>query len=326
MNKIVFIIPYFGKFNNYFQLFLNSCKKNKDIADWLILTDDKRSFEYPTNVHVEYTDWETFRNFLQSKFDFKISVDRPYKLCDLKPMYGFIFYERIKEYKYWGHCDTDLIWGNLSYFLTDDVLSNDKIFSLGHCTLYKNTKENNCCFMLPLDGTERYKEVLSTFNNCSFDEEYNKSINCIYESYGKTVFYKEFEFNVYTKSSYFRRTYLKDDRSYFVEKKEHSFITWEDGRLYKNSLTKSSLSKCMELKKEEFLYIHMQSRPMKVCFSLNPEIHVFKIVPNAFEQIEEYPVTQDNFGKIKWYHLNLHYFRLRSKNLYLKIKKRIQHK
>ena len=29
MEKVVFIIPYFGKFNNYFQLFLNSCAYNK---------------------------------------------------------------------------------------------------------------------------------------------------------------------------------------------------------------------------------------------------------------------------------------------------------
>ena len=35
MEKVVFIIPYFGKFNNYFQLFLNSCAYNKKF-EWLI--------------------------------------------------------------------------------------------------------------------------------------------------------------------------------------------------------------------------------------------------------------------------------------------------
>ena len=37
VGKAIFIIPYFGHFNNYFQLFLNSCAYNRDF-DWLIFT------------------------------------------------------------------------------------------------------------------------------------------------------------------------------------------------------------------------------------------------------------------------------------------------
>ena len=37
MKKCIFIIPYFGKFNEYFTLFLKSCKNNKEF-NWLILT------------------------------------------------------------------------------------------------------------------------------------------------------------------------------------------------------------------------------------------------------------------------------------------------
>lgn len=36
MSKCTFIIPYYGNFPNYFQLFLNSCKYNSDF-EWLIL-------------------------------------------------------------------------------------------------------------------------------------------------------------------------------------------------------------------------------------------------------------------------------------------------
>lgn len=33
MQKIIIILPYFGKFSNYFNLFLKSCEKNHTI-DW----------------------------------------------------------------------------------------------------------------------------------------------------------------------------------------------------------------------------------------------------------------------------------------------------
>lgn len=39
MRKCAFVLPYYGKFGNYFQLFLNSCATNTDY-DWLIFTDD----------------------------------------------------------------------------------------------------------------------------------------------------------------------------------------------------------------------------------------------------------------------------------------------
>lgn len=42
MNKCCFVIPYFGKFNNYFPLYLKSCTCNNDF-NWLIITDDKNS-------------------------------------------------------------------------------------------------------------------------------------------------------------------------------------------------------------------------------------------------------------------------------------------
>ena len=43
----------------------------------------------------------------------QVTLDRPYKLCDFKPAYGFIFGEYLKEYDYWGHCDIDIVWGDL---------------------------------------------------------------------------------------------------------------------------------------------------------------------------------------------------------------------
>ena len=147
MKKIIFIIPYFGKFKNYFQLFLNSCKYN-DTVNWLIFTDDYTEFQYPNNVKVVYTTFEKIRNQIQSKFDFKICLEKPYKLCDYKVTYGYVFSEYIKQYDFWGYCDIDLIWGNIRKFYTDNLLNNnDKIGFYGHCTIYRNNEEINKMFM-----------------------------------------------------------------------------------------------------------------------------------------------------------------------------------
>lgn len=51
MYKKIFIVPYFGKFPNYFQLILNSCEKNSDF-NWLIITDIEGEYNYPKNVFI----------------------------------------------------------------------------------------------------------------------------------------------------------------------------------------------------------------------------------------------------------------------------------
>lgn len=48
-NKVCFVVPYFGKFPSYFDLFLKSCKYNEDF-NWIIFTDDKEDYDYPNNV------------------------------------------------------------------------------------------------------------------------------------------------------------------------------------------------------------------------------------------------------------------------------------
>ena len=79
MLKKILIIPYFGKFNNYFELWLKSCEYNTDF-DWLIFTDDKTNYQYPENVHVHYTTFENIKDRINNLFEFEISLDSPYKL------------------------------------------------------------------------------------------------------------------------------------------------------------------------------------------------------------------------------------------------------
>lgn len=316
-----FIIPYFGKFNGYFQLFLNSCAKNPTY-DWIIFTDDKRHFQYPDNVIVHDTTFADIKALFRSKFSFDLSMDKPYKLCDYKPAYGYVFAEYLKEYPYWGECDTDLIFGDIDQFLFPKMQEGyDKIGIFGHCTLYRNTEEVNTLFLKKLNGKQRFQQVAQEYWNHSFDEEFKESINDIFEQEKKKICYTEYQANIYTKSSDFRLTTLNADHmTYSHEPAKKAFFAWEDGKLYRY-LKAQRDAKTIE--KKEFLYIHMQSRPMKVV--INEKETRYKIIPNSFDPLEAYPVTSDNFSEIKIKHFNLHYFRLRSKNLWIKIKKKLTH-
>lgn len=312
--KIVFIIPYFGRFNNYFPLWLNSCKMNPNV-DWLIFTDDKTKYEYPKNVYVNYTSFRWIQNRIRKKFDFDVSIDRPYKLCDYRVAYGYLFQDFIKDYRMWGYCDVDLIWGNISYFITSDIIDEyDKIGILGHCTLYKNTEEINTVFMKKLNGVERYKQVFTEEYNNSFDEEFNRSINNIFYEYGYKVYDSLDIANIYTKSSDFKLTWQEGTDDYKVEKRKRAFFNWDNGNLYRY-IKNNGL-----LEKREYLYIHMQSRAMMMKL---PEHYreSYKIIPNVFEPLEISEINVSNFDSIRLKYFNLHYFKLRGKNLYLKIQK-----
>lgn len=322
MKKACFVIPYFGKFNNYFDLFLLSCGANPDF-NWLIFTDDHYPYLYPNNVKVIYMTFEEMQNYIIRYFDFEVSISKPYKLCDYRVAYGYLFEEYLTGFSMWGYCDTDLIWGDISKFITDEMISTyDKIGVLGHCTLFKNTKVINRMFMQELNGEILYQSVLSNPQNCSFDEEYKKSINNIFDANNMKVYDRLPIANIYMKSSDFRLTSLIDKSKYVVEKKSRNIFVWDNGSIFR--YIQSRKKGKTTLGKEEYLYIHMQSRKMRVLIS--KPIKRFKIIPNAFEPCEAYPIAAENIRSIKCKHFNLHYFRLRSKNLIVKCKRYINKK
>lgn len=313
MSRIAFIIPYFGHFNNYFGLFLKSCESNKNICDWLIFTDDTTKYDYPENVKVNYFSWKDMKDLIEHKLGY--GIERPYKLCDYKPAYGLLFSEYLTGYEFWGYCDTDLIWGNIQKFITSELLNNyDKIFDLGHCTLYRNNDIINRLFLNPLNGRERYKEVFENKNNVSFDEEYKDSINNICLQEKIHMFTDSFAANTYMKTSNFRLTYLDSNRhTYSTEKKSKSFFVWKAGELLRY------ICKNGKWVQEEYLYIHFQSRKMKNCIDNPQPLFVYKIIPNTFEKLEVDRITEKNINSIKRKHFNLHYFRLRLKNISIKL-------
>lgn len=256
--RLALIIPYFGKFNSYFPLFLKTCRCNPR-TDWIIFTDDKTDFDYPENVHVYYMTFENMKEFIQSGFDFKVSISKPYKLCDYKVAYGYIFYEYIKEYEYWGYCDTDVIWGDLDGFLDKKLkLDYDKLFPLGHLSIYKNSEKLRTLFRSTYICNEIYKAIFSQDKIWGFDELY---INSMVKDNGLQLYEEDVSANP---SVYFYKFRLvkkcQDLNRYLTEDYVNARYYWEDGNLYREFFNDDT----GYMEKNKFPYIHLQQRKMKM--------------------------------------------------------------
>ena len=167
--KVAIINCYFGKLPNYFELWLQSCAYNNKV-DFILFTDCEVSYKIPNNVHIHKTSLDELKKIIQSKFDFNIVIESPYKLTDFKPAYGYIFEELLKGYHYWGYCDVDLIFGNLMKFIEAPMEQGiEKIYRLGHLTIYKNNEKMKNLFRQK-GAPFLYKEVFSSPEFYSFDE------------------------------------------------------------------------------------------------------------------------------------------------------------
>lgn len=76
----------------------------------------------PYNVEVIYKTLEELKDLFEKKLSIRIENLQPYKLCDFRPSYGLVFEEYLESYDYWGFCDIDLIWGNLSFIFPDKMI------------------------------------------------------------------------------------------------------------------------------------------------------------------------------------------------------------
>lgn len=149
-NKIALIMPYFGKWPEWINLFFYSCGKNNFI-DFYIFTDCPKPEKLPSNVIYYITSWKEHCSHISNALKIEFSSEhRPYKLCDLRPFYGLIYKELLKGYVFWGYGDIDLCYGNLRSWLNDsnlrkyDVLSTHANRLSGHfCLLRNNDKYNN---------------------------------------------------------------------------------------------------------------------------------------------------------------------------------------
>lgn len=293
MKKIAFIIPYFGKFSNYFPIFLKSCENNPDF-DWVIFTDDKTEYNYPQNVNLNYMTFSEMQSLIQNKFEFEICLNTPYKLCDFKVAYGYIFEKYISGYDFWGFCDCDLIFGDLRRFITDEILSShDRIFTLGHLSLFRNTSKVNQIFKSKYKGELYYKKVFSQGRVYGFDE---LTLNDMFHEQGARIYTKDVSANIsvyHYKFCLCKRDY--EMKRYITEDYIPSIFLWDRGKIKRFFYSDDDGT----FEMVEFAYIHLQQRNMKMakgCLKAD----AIQIMPNSFECFPDIDIESE-FANTKKY-------------------------
>lgn len=167
MKTIVIIFPYFGTLPIQYKMWRASALYNPTV-DFMFFTD--ADVEPANNIIVHKMRFCDFQKIVQKSFDFTITLDRPYKLCEYKQAYGYILQEYIKEYEYWGFGDLDLVYGDLRAFITDDVLQHKFLLGWGHLTFIRNDEDATTYFMKQVPGYQNYKDAFTTSIITYFDE------------------------------------------------------------------------------------------------------------------------------------------------------------
>lgn len=103
------------------------------------------------------------------------AISTPYKLCDVRPAYGLIFKEYIKDFEFWGWGDIDVIYGQIRSFGVDNLLDLHDIISFkpnwisGCFCLIRNKEVTNRLFLRSRDVNKIYSDPLyKGFDEVSF--------------------------------------------------------------------------------------------------------------------------------------------------------------
>lgn len=249
-NKIAVVVAYFGKFPNYFPLWLKSCGYNPTI-DFIIVSDQTPD-NLPKNVIAIPMSLDDVRERATKVLGFPAALHRPYKCCDYKPLYGLIFSDLLFGYDYWGHCDVDLIFGDLQHFFDKHHLYNyDKFGVLGHLSLFRNVEKVNNAYRLEGSYLD-YRQVYSSDNGFAFDEV--GGIAAIMMKNGFSVFTDQIMADI---SMIFRRYRIVDTYEYGNGHNNYNIQTfcWERGKV--NQLYWENGS----IQSKELYYIHFKKRP-----------------------------------------------------------------
>lgn len=273
MRSVLLILPFFGEFPNYFDLWIHSANMNKSI-DFLIVTDNDSIDKYnlKENIKVKSLSFEEFTMQMCNAFHTRINIKKPYKLVDFKPTYAKLFCKEVKGYDFWGYIDADMILGDIRSFLTENILSNyERIFTRGHLTLYKNNEKMNNCYKIKHSYNDcfTFEDVLKYSSVCSYDEWgwlFGYGLSEILKRKGVNTFDEILFADIDPDSFKFKMVGRETESAdYFI---------YKNGKLY-GILDDEIIG--------EFIYIHLQKRCMKV-----EDIGIkkdFKIFPNVFMDI-----------------------------------------
>lgn len=309
-NAIVFC-PYFGKLPSYFGLWLESCKINNHIK-FVVFTDDNQKYDLPINVEIVNIEFNVFVRKIQSKFDFKITLKTPYKFCDFKPAYGYLFSEYIEGFEYWGSCDLDVIWGDIMKFIPKK--NYDKINYSAHLSFYRNDEIINNAFMKDF-FCFGYKDIFFSSEHLAYDEDEKYGINNILLEKGCDIY----NFCLHVADIRVERNNLQFAEKYknnvpLKYNKKRKIFAYEDGKIYCYYIVNNNIIK------KEFAYIHLQKR--RILNKIDGISSRFLITAHSLIPYQVPTIDLIKDTQVSCFYVD--YIRIKFKALLMKIKRKVQ--
>lgn len=177
-NQVCMIIPYFGKFPEWFELYLYSCSKVN--IDFYFFTDCKLPSKKYKNTHFTQLSYEQYCHIVSEKLNLNFYPTNRYNLVKIRPFIGLIHNDICSKYLFWGYSDIDLIYGNINKYLNDKTLSKYNLITThstrvaGHFTIIKTkSKYTTICLKIP-----NWKKKLETEKIIAIDEsDFTKVVN-----------------------------------------------------------------------------------------------------------------------------------------------------
>lgn len=273
--RVCIVIAQFGKLTSNVDLWLKSIEWNSKI-DFLVCSDLSRDL-LPSNVRWIIKSFPEFKELVENKLKMTVRLDTPYECCDFKAAYGIVFEDYLEGYDYWGYCDMDMIFGDLSWFFKKYNLEiYDKFQSVGHLTLMRNTKENNERFKLPCNEGKGYLDAFNTKGSTHFCES---EVNQIFDAYGFPFFKERVHADI---APQFRRMRLSIKSAHPQENYKHQTFYWQNGKIWRAFLRDNGTWRSVVT--EELAYIHFQKRKMaEPAFDVKTT-NGYYICPDHFEE------------------------------------------
>ena len=140
---LIMLIPYFGRWPAWINLFIESCKWNPGVR-WRIYTDCGEPENRAQNVEYAHLSFEDYKALARERLGIAFDPAEPYKLCDLRPCLAFIHERDVAGFEFFGYGDIDVIYGNIGKFYTEEIRQRFSVLSThperlsGHFTVLRN--------------------------------------------------------------------------------------------------------------------------------------------------------------------------------------------
>ena len=170
---LIMLIPYFGRWPEWIELFVESCKWNPDVR-WRFYTDCGEPQNKAGNVDYVHLSFDDYKALARARLGIACEWPDPYKLCDLKPCLGHIHEADIDGYRFFGFGDIDVIYGNIREIYTDELLSQCNVVSThgervsGHFAVVRNSKAVRRAY----ERIPNYRDLLAQPHHVGMDEAY----------------------------------------------------------------------------------------------------------------------------------------------------------